>query len=191
MSDDRRMTLCLDFDGVVHQYNSPWVGACVISDDVTEGFFEWAVEAFKEFDLVIYSARSKEPGAKEAMSKWILDQLEKWRQKTGENPLISFKFASEKPKAFLYIDDRAHCFDGDWSKLTPAAIRLFKPWNKRDPQALAVRAREVKNDLPAIREFAADNIAEFDEMKACVYLEALALEVETLRAIIAIQWSRN
>jgi hypothetical protein len=44
---------------------------------------------------------------------------------------VAFDFAVEKPKAFLYIDDRAHCFDGDWSKLTPEAVKAFVPWNRR------------------------------------------------------------
>lgn len=36
-----------------------------------------------------------------------------------------------KPAALLTIDDRALCFDGNWSVVTPEAIRSFKPWNKR------------------------------------------------------------
>jgi hypothetical protein len=124
--------LCLDFDGVVHQYTSPWVGPEIIADDVTEGFFEWAEEAAQHFTLVIYSSRSKSEKAIEAMQFWLYEQRKKWRAQGGKHTVeapLSFEFACEKPAAFLCIDDRAIQFDGDWSKLNPEILRSFKPWN--------------------------------------------------------------
>lgn len=32
--------LCLDFDGVIHRYDSGWKGPLVIADGVTDGFFD-------------------------------------------------------------------------------------------------------------------------------------------------------
>lgn len=135
-----KLTLCLDFDGVIHQYNSPWAGVDVIPDDVVPGFFEWADVAAQHFQLVIYSARSCEEKGRVAMGAWLIEQRRKWREAGGVSPVtdgspVAFDFAKEKPKAFLYIDDRAHHFDGDWTKLTPEAIRAFKPWNKRPKEA--------------------------------------------------------
>lgn len=128
-----KLTLCIDFDGVVHQYVTPWAGIDVIPDDVVPGFFEWADAAAEHFHLVIYSARSKDEKGRTAMALWLIEQRKKWIARGGVSGAtwqVSFDFAIEKPKAFLYIDDRAHCFDGDWSKLSPAAIRDFKPWNE-------------------------------------------------------------
>jgi hypothetical protein len=43
----------------------------------------------------------------------------------------AISFPIQKPAAFLTIDDRAICFEGDWNELNPADLLNFKPWNKR------------------------------------------------------------
>lgn len=128
--------LCLDFDGVIHQYNSGWKGPLTISDDVTDGFFEWLDIAAQYFKIIVYSSRSKEPGASDIMALWLAEQRKKWREKGGISSItdgtpVEVEFSDTKPAAFLQIDDRAICFDGDWSKLDPAQLLTFKPWNKR------------------------------------------------------------
>lgn len=126
-------TLCLDFDGVIHSYTSGWQGDTTISDPVVPGFFEWAEKAAKFFKLVIYSSRSKNPDAITAMQLYLYEQRKLWRSaggKTETNEPLSFEFASEKPAAFLTIDDRAICFKGNWAELEPADLLNFWPWNK-------------------------------------------------------------
>jgi hypothetical protein len=127
--------LCLDFDGVIHSYTSGWKGADQIPDPVVPGFFEWAHQATQHFDLVIYSSRSKEPGAIEAMETWLEIQFAKEfgsgtvdSENAIQTMLTWFRFANEKPAAFLTIDDRAICFAGTWPD--PIALLGFKPWNK-------------------------------------------------------------
>lgn len=148
MSTAKGRTICLDFDGVVHQYNQPWQGATVIPDDVTPGFFEWADAAAEHFDLVIYSARSKEPGGREAMMAWLYEQRRKWREAGGTSVAtwpVAFDFPTGKPQAVIYIDDRALRFDGDWSAIDPKALLAFKPWNKRAAAPLqSCEAESVK-----------------------------------------------
>lgn len=135
-SDPARPILCLDFDGVIHRYNSGWQGATTIADDVTTGFFEWLDEAAKHFRVVIYSSRSSDPNAVMAMQIWLYEQRKKWRARGGKSPHefgepVTVEFASEKPAAFLTIDDRALTFDGDWSHYQPQDLLAFLPWNKR------------------------------------------------------------
>lgn len=123
--------LCIDFDGVIHTYTTPWTVAHEIHDTVTEGFFEWAKEAEKYFQLVVYSSRSKVPEAVAAMRLWVERE---YVVECGDlEGFPEFEFSAVKPAAFMTIDDRAICFEGDWTdpKLSPATIRNFKPWNKR------------------------------------------------------------
>lgn len=124
----KKPILCIDFDGVIHRYSKGWQDG-VIYDDATDGFFEWAEEAAQHFKLVIYSSRSKDPTE---MQFWMGAQRLKWRATGGTQTTdapLEFEFASEKPPAFLTIDDRAMQFGGDWSAFAPEELLKFKPWN--------------------------------------------------------------
>lgn len=136
--------LCLDFDGVVHSYERGWQGG-EIYGSVTPGFWEWALEAERYFDLVVYSSRSKSEEGRAAMRGWLGSQfIQKfpgaaWDMSRSEEGVLvlcrnngdklRLRFAREKPPAFLTIDDRALTFDGEWSRFPPSALLAFKPWN--------------------------------------------------------------
>lgn len=113
--------LCIDFDGVIHCYSKGWQGG-EIYDPPTPGFYEWAAEAQKHFRLVIYSSRSKEAKGRDAMARWLVEQMPR-----GAEP-VEFQFAVEKPPAWLTIDDRAVTFTGNWADFAPERLRAFKPW---------------------------------------------------------------
>jgi hypothetical protein len=130
MSDtvSNKPIICIDFDGVIHSYERGWQGG-VIYGNVTEGFFEWALEAQKHFNLVVYSSRSSEPEGLEAMKKWFWDQARK--QFPNDIPEFRLEFAHQKPPAYLTIDDRAITFNGDWSVISVEFLKNFKPWMYR------------------------------------------------------------
>lgn len=135
--------LCVDFDGVIHSYSSGWQGADVISDPPIPNALQWLWRATEFWEINIYSSRTDQIGGIKAMQDWmrknILKELNEnqdllWRETPGECATIfmmTIKFPSQKPPAQLTIDDRAICFDGDWSKLDPSELLNFKPWNKR------------------------------------------------------------
>lgn len=137
--------LCVDFDGVIHSYKSGWQGPRKISDEPVPGALEWLRRTYEEgkFDVAIYSSRSKALFGRAAMKNWLRVWLVEefgYMAGPGMDPLYDellhwLKFPAKKPAAFLTIDDRAHCFDGDWSKLTAGAMFAFKPWNKRPSAA--------------------------------------------------------
>lgn len=128
-----KMSICIDFDGVVHDYMDGWKDG-EIYGRVVGGFIEWADIAREHFTLVIYSSRSKTTDGIAAMRVWLHKQIEEAHQEnTGLALSISdFEFASQKPPAWLTIDDRAVCFGGDWldPALSVEQIKAFKPWNK-------------------------------------------------------------
>lgn len=116
---ESRPILVIDFDGTIHSYERGWQDGEIYGTP-TRGFIEWAEEANKHFQLVIYSSRSKDPGGVFSMKEWMsvhgIDQT-------------LFKFAHEKPPAWLTIDDRCIKFEGRWDWLRPDILLRFKPWN--------------------------------------------------------------
>lgn len=133
--------LCVDFDGVIHSYSSGWQGPDIVSDPPVAGALRWLWRALDHWDVQIYSSRSKHPEGIEAMRTYMVEEgakefgmghpMGQLRRDLAEPYQYPVKFVAEKPAAFLTIDDRAICFDGDWSALDPADLLNFKPWNKR------------------------------------------------------------
>jgi hypothetical protein len=126
--------LCVDFDGVIHSYTSGWKGECEIPDLPVAGALDWLYRASEWWRVCIYSSRSKEPGAIDAMKAWIRKHADNEFQGlvTADMLLEIIEFPDQKPAAFLTIDDRAICFDGRWPSLDPQKLLDFKPWNKQD-----------------------------------------------------------
>ena len=125
-----KQILCLDFDGVLHSYESGWKGADVIPDPPVVGAMEFLRDATEYFDLWIFSSRSNEPGGIDAMQTWLKEHLiEMFGVEAAHSLAAQIKLATHKPAAFLTIDDRSIQFNGLWPK--PCDLLAFKPWNKR------------------------------------------------------------
>jgi hypothetical protein len=134
--------LALDFDGVLHSYKSGWKGPRTIPDEPVEGAIEF-VESFilthctypesmcamaptGQWELCIYSSRSRYFGGRSAMRRWLV--------KHGMDPrfLEVIKFPLFKPPATVQLDDRAIMFTGNWPEFHE--ITEFRPWNKGGPR---------------------------------------------------------
>jgi|SRR5678815_746950 len=124
--------LCLDFDGVIHSYESGWQGADVIPDPPVQGAIDFLREAVKHFRVCIFSSRSHQEGGGTAMRTWlghhimiaepgIIMQAPPW--------FTLIEWPLNKPSAFVTLDDRALCFTGQWPSID--YLKSFKPWNKR------------------------------------------------------------
>lgn len=123
-------TLCLDFDGVIHSYASGWQGALCIPDPPVPGAIAFIVEAMETFEVAIYSTRSNAVSGPDAMAQWLRFWASKELTKGQVEQLMEcVVWPTEKPSAFVTLDDRAITFTGAWPALQ--TLREFKPWNKQ------------------------------------------------------------
>ena len=117
--------ICIDFDGVLHSYSSGWMGADVAVDPPVSGAIEWLEKLIDDerFTPVIYSSRSRQEGGVGCMRSWLI------RYGLPAEKAASLEMPTQKPAAFLTIDDRAICFDGNF----PSKDNMlgFQPWNKK------------------------------------------------------------
>lgn len=136
------LIICVDFDGVIHSYASGWKGVDVIPDTPVPGAIEWLEKHLPVPESIccmapvyegpiaqIYSSRSKSWLGRRAMKRWLVEHgLHLSYISEG-----ILKFPVKKPAAFLTIDDRAICFDGNFP--SDQEIINFKPWYKRGDKA--------------------------------------------------------
>lgn len=138
----RKPILCLDFDGVIHSYESGWKGAAVIPDPPVPGAMKFLVEAAEHFTVAVYSSRSGQPGGIDAMKAYISGHIIDFMPGDGSQggaPTAAFaaldfvsevlQWPTEKPPALVTIDDRAVTFTGAWPAIDD--LLAFKPWNKK------------------------------------------------------------
>jgi hypothetical protein len=131
MMPQHKKTILVDFDGVLHLYESGWKGAEVVADGPVPGAIAWLEELSQAFHVAIYSSRSRDPRGLRAMH----DALERWACAEGkteaqiETFMQRLAFPQSKPPAFLTIDDRCICFQGTFPSVEE--IDAFKPWNKQ------------------------------------------------------------
>lgn len=124
--------LVLDFDGVIHSYNSGWKGADVIPDPPVPGAMQFIVDAMNEFVVCVFSSRSHQLGGINAMEQYIAESIRHqlgYGEEAAKAIVESIQFPTEKPPAMVTIDDRAITFTGEWPDL--GILKTFKPWNKR------------------------------------------------------------
>jgi hypothetical protein len=118
----------VDFDGVLHSYSSGWKGAANIPDPPVPGALAFLERALACFEVHIYSSRSHQHRGIGAMQDWL-----KWHATCGRDKppewLGAIVWPTEKPAAFLTIDDRAVTFTGVFPDLEELAA--FQPWYRR------------------------------------------------------------
>lgn len=145
--------LALDFDGVIHGYQSGWQGPRNIPDPPVPGALEFIIAAMEHFDVRIFSSRSRYWGARQAMKRWLRFHYQEMGEDFFNRPMWfeahfaaqipgdyrlaietqvieRLKFPTEKPPAMVTLDDRAITFTGTFPEI--ADLKNFKPWNKRD-----------------------------------------------------------
>lgn len=175
--------ICIDFDGVIHSYDKGWCEG-VIYGNVVPGFFEWAHRMLcNSFKLTVYSSRSAEDIGTSAMKTWLTNEARDWDMNNLDHPASAsnivprLTFANVKPIAWLTIDDRAICFNGDWSapELSPENIGAFRAWmNQPKNDQIGRRIDESAATFRALDEMSARfDARERQYLEACVELDQL------------------
>jgi len=124
-----RYTICVDFDGVLHSYTSPWINAHTIPDKPVDGAIEWLFETIQKLDIVIFSTRCKTWRGRCAIRAWIKQHAQGlWYEPMGCRGIEEVKLSYKKLPALVYLDDRAMRFTGTFP--TVNEIHQAKPWNK-------------------------------------------------------------
>lgn len=126
ITDNRKKILCLDFDGVCHSYVSGWKSAAVIPDPPVDGMWRFLENAVYPFEVHVFSSRSNQDGGIEAMKAWFELHAETEHQKEVVKQL---QFPTEKPPAFVGIDDRVLTFTGKWPLVDE--LTRFKTWSAK------------------------------------------------------------
>lgn len=123
----RKPILCLDFDGVLHSYESGWKGADIVPDPPVAGAAQFIADAQKHFTVSVYSSRSGQDGGIDAMKRWLHKAI--IDADLDGSVFDAVEWPTEKPPAQITIDDRALTFIGTWPRMSE--LLAFQPWNKR------------------------------------------------------------
>lgn len=103
-----KKTICVDFDGVLNEYDGYEEGD--LGEPLT-GSKEFIKELRKKYKVVILTIRPKEQ-----VSRWL-----------NNNGFPSMKVTNRKVPAVAYIDDRAIQFKGNYKKVI-SRLKNFKPY---------------------------------------------------------------
>lgn len=109
-------TVCLDFDGVLADYHG-WKGEDTLDPPYpgARDFVDRVLAA--GYIVVVHTTRNR-------------NRIYGWLFEYGFPPHILVT-TGRKPKALVYIDDRAHRFDGNWQAAFEAIIQPTH-WERRD-----------------------------------------------------------
>ena len=110
-NEHHRPVVALDFDGVMNKYHG-WKGENTLYKPQTE-LPQFIKKVYKHYDIIIYTCRD---------IKHVYTWLE-------ENKLRDYitSVTNLKPRAHVYIDDRAITYKGDYDE-TYKQIKEFKAW---------------------------------------------------------------
>ena len=100
--------LAIDFDGVIHSFDKGYHDGTCYGDPIP-GSLEAIKKLSKQYKIIIYTAKAK-PSRPLVNGKTGTELVEEWLDKYGILDCIE-EITAEKPRAILYIDDKAYHFN--------------------------------------------------------------------------------
>ena len=104
--------ISIDFDGVIHG-NSKGFHDGTVYDEPIAGAVEAIKDLSKRYNIVIFSAKAK-PDRPLVNGMTGIELIWEWLEKYNLSQYVS-EVTSEKPRAIVYIDDKAIRF-ADWNQ---------------------------------------------------------------------------
>jgi len=135
-------TICIDFDGVLHDYSKVWQGEDVFGHMIPNADTGTSVLKKKGWTIIIFTTRKKTS----TLEKWLKDNNITYDH-INENP-DQPENTSGKIIADVYLDDRGICFRGRWDEWLVRDILEFETWEerqKKDIERLAKFSEEENN----------------------------------------------
>ncbi len=109
----KKKTILLDLDGVLNEYQGDYNPLYIPS--MRDGTVDFLKKLSKEYEIKLFTVRDK-------MLAWL------WLIENNLQTYIS-EVTNVKESAWLIVDDRCICFDGEYNKLLDS-INNFKVWYK-------------------------------------------------------------
>ena len=101
-------TISIDFDGVIHKSSKGFYDG-TIYDDPVEGSLQAIKILSQKYKIIIFTCKAKK-NRPLINNKTGEELVWEWLIKHGYSKYIS-EITAEKPRAFIYIDDRGYKFE--------------------------------------------------------------------------------
>lgn len=137
MHDDDlyRLTIAVDFNGVIHDHDVGSKGAIELGSPEIPGAIDWLKEVSDSFNVALQSARFGLPGPAgpsciQSAKRWLIAKgiPPSWVSHDPDTVCRRIHLTDRKVKYHVLLDDRAITFRGRF----PSAedLMAFKPWNR-------------------------------------------------------------
>jgi ribonucleotide monophosphatase NagD (HAD superfamily) len=103
--------IAIDFDGVIHNADKGWYDGTCYGDPIYDAIDSIKILA-KTYRIVIFTAKAKS-NRPLVNGKTGTELVKEWLEKYDIYSYVS-EITSEKPRAFLYIDDNGYRFE-NWN----------------------------------------------------------------------------
>ncbi len=103
--------IAIDFDGVVHTFDKGYHDGTCYGSPIA-GSLEAIKELSKKYNIIIFTAKAK-PSRPLVNNKTGTELVRDWLEEHNVLKYVS-EITAEKPRAFLYIDDKGYRFE-NWS----------------------------------------------------------------------------
>ena len=129
-----KKTICIDFDGVIHDYSNGWQGEDVFGQMIPNADTATQVLKKKGWQVIIFTTRKKT----KKLEKWLSEHKIAYDY-VNENPNQP-ENSSGKIVADVYLDDRGICFRGRWDEWLIRDILDFEPWEEQEKKRIEALA---------------------------------------------------